>query len=148
MAEEATSAAEARASAAEARAAELSRSKQARAAVEATARARLAERNLGTMKKMYDGIEAGATSRRSPRRTPNNNSQSTTTDFLTAPDTVHKPKYWGVSFIPTFTNAWNNRLSPTLQLLADLQSFKAKVSSRMDLTILLYKPNKTKRARK
>ena len=89
-----------------------------------------------------------STSRRSPRRTPNNNSQSTTTDFLTAPDTVHKPKYWGVSFIPTFTNAWNNRLSPTLQLLADLQSFKAKVSSRMDLTILLYKPNKTKRARK
>ena len=60
LAEEAASAAEARASAAEARAAELSRSKQARAAAEATARARLAERNLGTMKKMYDGIEAGA----------------------------------------------------------------------------------------
>jgi hypothetical protein len=83
---------------------------------------------------------SSSNSSHSSRTTPNNNSQTTTTDFLTAP-TTRNPKYWDNSFIPTFSNVWNRRLSPSLQTLTDLQSFKTKVSSQIDLSILLYMPN-------
>ena len=41
-----------------------------------------------------------------------------------APPPANKPNYWTNSFVPYFSNVWNN-LTPALQEVTDLKPFKA-----------------------